>query len=390
MFLLPFDYAVRNLGRSPLRLAATVAGGTLVVLVLLTAASFVQGMRRSLSVSTGNHNVLFVGTGSEESLERSQIGGAIPGQILGGVPGIRTAFDAPFLSPEVHVALVFSRTRDRREELRALVRGVMPAAYLVHGQVQVIEGRQPQQGRSELLAGVLASVKLGVPDETLAVGRTLWFDDREWTIVGRFRAPGSVMESELWADLGDVQVASRRDDRSLSCVAATLDGTDVASAKEWTEGRLDLELSALTEAEYYESLQRFYRPVRIMVWTTAALISLAGLVGGLNTLYAAFAARSRELGMLRTLGFSRTAIVIGLMQESLLATGAGTLLACALARLFVHGRAVRFSMGVFELQVDAVTLAVGIACGVLVGFVGALVPAWRCLRLSIPESLKSA
>jgi ABC-type lipoprotein release transport system permease subunit len=313
----------------------------------------------------------------------------MPGQIRGAIQGIRTAFEAPFLSPEVHVALVFSKTAERREELRALVRGITSAAYLVHGQVQIVEGRQPQQGRYELLAGVLAAVKLGIPDDELAIGRTLWFDGREWTVVGRFRAPGSVMESELWTDLSDVQVASRRDDRSLSCVAATLSGTDAASVKKWTEGRLDLELAALTEAEYYESLQRFYRPVRVMVWVTAALISLAGLVGGLNTLYAAFAARSRELGMLRTLGFSRLAIIVSLIQESLLATGAGTLLACALARFLVHGRAVRFSMGVFELQVDTVTLSVGIACGFGVGLIGALVPAWRCLRLSISASLKS-
>ena len=63
------------------------------------------------------------------------------------------------------------------------------------------------------------------------------------------------------------------------------------------------------------------------------LISLAGILGGFNTLYAAFAARTRELGMLQSLGFSRGAIMLSLVQESLLAAGSGALIGCLLGRL---------------------------------------------------------
>jgi ABC-type antimicrobial peptide transport system permease subunit len=54
------------------------------------------------------------------------------------------------------------------------------------------------------------------------------------------------------------------------------------------------------------------------------------------------------------------------------------------------GHAVRFSIGVFELVVDHTVLLIGIAAGLLIGLVGVLPPAWRCLRVSIPESLKAA
>jgi predicted lysophospholipase L1 biosynthesis ABC-type transport system permease subunit len=69
-----------------------------------------------------------------------------------------------------------------------------------------------------------------------------------------------------------------------------------------------------------------------MVWATAALIAMGGLFGGLNTMYAAFAARVRELGTLQTLGFPRRAIAVSFLQESLLATAAG-----GLAAAFVGG-----------------------------------------------------
>jgi ABC-type antimicrobial peptide transport system permease subunit len=120
------------------------------------------------------------------------------------------------------------------------------------------------------------------------------------------------------------------------------------------------------------------------------LIGLTGLFGGLNTMYAAFGARARELGMLRSLGFSRTAIMLSLIQESLLTSSAGTLLGSILGVLLLDGRAVRFSMGVFQLVVDYQVLLIGAAAGLLMGVLGALPPAWRCLRLPINEALKAA
>ena len=73
MRLLPWDYAVRNLGRSPTRLALSVLGSTLVVLLVLAAGAFVRGMGRSMDVSAGADNVILLGAGSEESFERSEI-----------------------------------------------------------------------------------------------------------------------------------------------------------------------------------------------------------------------------------------------------------------------------------------------------------------------------
>jgi ABC-type antimicrobial peptide transport system permease subunit len=92
---------------------------------------------------------------------------------------------------------------------------------------------------------------------------------------------------------------------------------------------------------------------------------------------------------LRSLGFSRIAILVSLLQESLLAAAAGALVGAVLAHVLVDGHAVRFSMGVFELQVDAVAVFVGMLSGVLLGSIGALPPAIRCLRQPIPSALRA-
>ena len=64
MRLLPFDYAIRNLGRSPLRLAMSVAGNLLVVVLVIAAAGFVRGLERSLVGSGSTKNIMLLGAGS--------------------------------------------------------------------------------------------------------------------------------------------------------------------------------------------------------------------------------------------------------------------------------------------------------------------------------------
>jgi len=252
--------------------------------------------------------------------------------------------------------------------------------------VRIVEGKPPRPGEYELMVGRLVATRLGVDEAQLAVGRQLWFDNRAWTITGRFAAPRTVMDAEIWVPLTDLQIATRRD--TLSCVVLQLDEATLEDVSVWCAQRLDLELVAARESDYYAGLLKFYGPVRAMVWVTAALIALGGMLGGLNTMYAAFAARVRELGALQTLGFPRRALVISFLQESLLATAAGGIVAASLALLFLDGLAVRFSMGAFALALDAPVLLGGLAAGLGLALFGVIPPLWRCLRLPIVEALR--
>ena len=387
MKLLPWDYGVRNLGRSPLRLALSLGGSALVVLLVLAAGAFVRGVDRSLTVSGGNRNVILLGAGSEESFERSEINPATGQLALASIPGIRSRLGVAYVSPEVHMQTIIRESRESADAPQVLVRGMTPTAFLVHGKARVVEGRAPEPGRDEAVVGALAAAKMGLPESRLRVGQNLFFDERVWTIVGRFEAPGTVMEAEVWVPLSDLQIAAKRD--NLSCVVLTLEDAEFDDVDAFAKQRLDLELVAMRETDYYSKLATFYRPIQLMVWATAGLIALGGLLGGLNTMYATFASRVREIGALQSIGYARGAIVLSLVQESLLATAAGALLAAVIGLLVFDGIYVRFSMGVFGLTIDSTVLALGLAAGLALGVAGALPPAWRALRLPIAEALKA-
>ena len=385
---IPIDYAIRNLGRSPTRLLLSLIGSTLVVLLVLAAGGFVRGMDRSLTVRSGQDNVMLFGAGSEESVERSEISPVVPGLVAANVPGIRTRFGVPYVSPEVHMQTTIRRSPEDTSKPQVLVRGVTPAAWLVHAGARVIEGRAAEAGRDEVVVGRLAHRKLGIANDELSVEKQVWFDERYWKVVGVFEFPGSVTESEIWCPLTDLQIAARRD--NLSCVVITVDGADgFDDADAFAKQRLDLELVAQRESTYYAKLAGFFAPVRVIVWVTAILIASGGLLGGLNTMYAAFASRVREVGALQAIGFSRRTIVKSLVQESVLAAMAGTLVALLLGIIFLDGVTVQFSMGAFGLAVDGQVVLLAVGAGLFVGVLGALPPAMRCLRMPIAEALKA-
>ena len=403
MRLLPFAYAVRNLGRSPSRLFLSVAGAAMVVLLILVAGGFVRGMSAALRATGGEHNVILLGAGSEESVERSEIPAATPGVLAASVPGIRTRAGVAYVSPEVHVMLPVgvgaagagTTAGNDRGGRQVMLRGVTPAAALVHELVSLTEGRWPQSGADEVMVGRMAGTVLGVAERDVAIGTALVIDGRPWTIVGRFSAPGTVVEAEVWLPLADLMTATKRE--TISCVVMTLDpyneatgqGAEFGDVAAFTKTRPDLELVPMTEREYYGKLAAFFGPIKIVAWVTAGLIAVGGLFGGLNTMYAAFASRIRELGTLQSIGYRRLAIVWSMIQESTLATAAGGLLACAVGVFLLDGVAVRFSMGAFGLRIDEAVIGLGLLTGLALGVVGALPPAIRCLRPTIPVALKA-
>ncbi len=383
--MLPFSYAVRNLFRSKTRLLQTVGGSALVVLLVMAATAINDGMTRVLSASGSPRNVILVGAGSEESIQRSEVPEKSAGIAEAAVSGIAERLGTRAVSSEIHYMNYVQFGDGRRAQV--LLRGVAPEALRAHPEVQLTAGEFPASG--QLMAGRLAWRKLGVPPEALQPGQRVKLDDQELLISGAFAAPGTVMESELWASLSDLRVLAKRD--TLSCVVLRLDDpTDFADAELFTKQRLDLELSALRESDYYARLTTFFRPLRAMTWITAGLIAAGAVFGGVNTLYAAFASRVREMATLQAVGFGRLSLLASLIQESTLACLIGTLLASLAALLLLEGRTVPFSIGAFVLEISPQTAFTGILTGLLLGLLGALPPAVRCLKPALGVALRSS
>ena len=383
--LLPWEYGVRNLLRRPTRSALTLGALTTVVLLVFVVVAFIRGLEASLAVSGDPSVVLVYSIGAAEDIENSAIPARTAGLLSASLDGIDSTFDAKHVSPELYIGTKVITKGSKKKNL-GIVRGVTPSAPLLRRSVQMIEGKWPRPG--EVLVGRMVAAKLDCERSEIGVGQTITFDRREWKVSGTFVANGGAFESEIWCPLADLQQALKRQDLSLVAVGLRHDAR-VSDVELFCKERIDLELQARSEVQYYASLQKHYQPVRMLGWIVVLLVAGSGVFAGLNTMYGAVVGRIRELSALQAVGFRRRAIVVSLIQEATLLSTAASLVAAFLALMLVNGTAVRFTMGAFALRVDSVAIALGCGTGLLFGLVGALPPAIKAMRVSIIEGLKA-
>ncbi len=382
---LPWEYGIRNLLRRPLRTGLTLLALTTVTLLVMVVLGFVRGLDRSLAVSGDPQTVIVFSLGMGENLEYSSVPMRTADLLASSINGIRERYGQKYASPELYLGTKVKADTEASEEM-GLVRGLTPSALLVHSNMEITHGDWPRV--NEVLVGRMAATKLGLTEDQIQPGQQLLFEGRTWTISGTFAAAGSTYESEIWCRLDDLQQAMKRQD--LSLVAITL-GPDASFqyVDLFCKERLDLELQAIRQTDYFATLQKDYDPVRWLSWLVVVLVAGAGVFVGLNTMYGAVVGRIPELATLQTIGFSRRAAILSVMQEGTILAMTSALLASIIAYGLIHRAAVRFTMGAFELQIDSGTLLIGYGIALFLGIVGSLPPAVRVFRLSVVDGLKA-
>lgn len=375
--LLPFGYVLRNLLRRRARTLATIAGIAATTLLVIAMQAFALGMRQAGAAGARSDVVFLLGISAEVDLVRSVVPRGSAETAATSVPGVLTVDGRRAASVELHIA---TRNGDRV----GLLRGVTEAAYLVHERVQMVAGREPR-GPFELAVGTLAHTRMGLPASDFQVGRTLRLEHRDFTIVGRFAAPGTIYEAEMWARLPDAMLATKRED--VSCIVLRLATPDaLADVQTFAGRRLDLEIAAVPETDLMRELARSLGPIATLAQWLAVLAVAAGAFACANTMFAAVLARTRELATLRSLGWSPTALAISLVQESALVALAGGALGSLLA-LAIGAVSLRYPMGALTLEPDAQSRLLGLGAALASGLLGGIVPAMRAVRLPLVEAL---
>ncbi len=387
---LPFDYAVRNLARRPLRTILTGASSALVAALIVATTAFVNGLQSTFAGAAQEDTVIVLSSVAERDLVRSTVTAGLPELLAASIEGIRQINEMPAVSGEIHMGTnlhLGERPPEKGADVtyQGFVRGVTDRAFLVHESVTLIDGRPPRTG--EVIVGRLVRKQLGVPAQELALDRFIRFEGTSFRIVGHFAAPGTTTEAEIWTPLTELRGITRRDDSSA--VFVRLETQDAfADLELFAKRRLDLELVVIPSSSYYKELSDYLRPIRRLAWFLSAMIVGAALFGGTNTLNAAVQDRLRELATLRALGYSGGALVSSLAQESVVLASAGGVVGLLLARAFLSGGAVRIAMSAFALKVDALAIVAGFAGVVLLGLLGSLPAGFRVMRLQIAAALK--
>ena len=84
-----------------------------------------------------------------------------------------------------------------------------------------------------------------------------------------------------------------------------------------------LTVDVISEQDFFAEQAKVADRLRALVLIVGLIVGIGAAFGGMNTMYAAVARRTREVGVLRTLGFGRGSVLTSFLVESVILAIAG-------------------------------------------------------------------
>jgi putative ABC transport system permease protein len=383
---IPLKYNIRSLLVRRVSTAMTAGGIALVVAVFVIVMAMVVGLGSAISDTGSPDNVVVVRKGS--TTETSSAVQLDQFEALKFLPQIKRDADGnPLASPELPVQVLMQRSGGASDNV--VVRGVLPVALQVHQNVHLIEGRMFKPALNEVIVG---KALVGRYANT-RVGSTMHFGRGNWKVVGIFDAGGSSFESEVWADIHNVQDDTQRGAYYACARLKMLPGTEVDALIGRIADDPRINLQAQTETDYYKDQSVVANQLRALGMIVAIIMGIGAVFAAMNTMYAAVSARTTEIGTLRALGFRPGAVLGSFMLESLaLAVGAGALgviLALPIDGFSTSfGNFVTFSTMAFAFRVTPAVVLQALLFAAVMGVLGGWLPARQAMKMQVVEALR--
>lgn len=403
MMAIPLRYNARSLLYRKTATILTVAGVAVTVALMIILMAVNEGFGVAMKTTGRVDNLVCMREGATSESE-SGLSRADAAKIR-AISGVAAGKDGtPLVSAEVYAGINLPRVNGGSTNVA--LRGVSPASFEVRG-VRIIEGAAPRPGTKEVAVGsrIRGSIK------GAEIGGTIRFQNEDWDVVGVHGAGGTAFDSEIW---GDVELIMQLFDRPTftTVVLRAASGTDIGEAAVY-EGDIHERVQvraatglrgliqenvgsvkAMGEREYFESQSGFLGGVILALTLFITVLMSAGASAGcINTMFAAVAGRTAEIGGLKAVGFRPWPIFLGFLFESVLLTLVGGVLG-VLCTLPLDGFEASttnwqtFTEIAFALEVSGKVIGIALGVALLIGVVGGSLPALRAARLRPVDALR--
>lgn len=362
--------------------------GTVGVFVAMLALA--RGFQVTVTSSGLPQNAIVQRSGADNEMTSVMLVDDV--RIVEDAPQVAQGASGPLVSPEVVVIAALPMRSTPDADANVQIRGVSPRVLEVRDNVRVVEGRFLTPGLAEAVVGKGArDAYVG-----LDLGATVRIGAGTWTIVGVFDGKGTAFDSEVWADAAILNGFYQRPPAVYQSATVRLRSPEDFAAFEATlKGDPRLTVQTLPEPAYYaKQSEMVTRLITVLGSLIAVVMGLGAVFGALNTMYSAVAERSREIAVLRAIGFGGVAIVASFFVEALIIAFVGGLVGCV-GVLPVNGLTTgtinwqTFSHLAFAFRITPDLLAMGMAFALLMGAVGGLPPAIRAARANVARSLRA-
>lgn len=384
---LPLKYNIRNIVVRKGSTLATAFTIGLTVAVFLMVMALARGIDMTLSSSGEPLNMIVLREGSTAELNSSVTRENFNDLMY--LDGVEREADKPLAAGEL-VTLIYKARKGMSQGSNVTVRGVGPMSFKLRSGFETVSGRLFQPGLTE----AVVSKRIAERFQGLDVGDRFRIQTTDYTVVGLFDSAGKAFESEIWVDINSLASTTKRDGYSSVLMRVKDPNTLTALSKRITDDP-KLHLKAVSERTFYEDQQGTASgALKYLAGFITFIMAVGAGFAGMNTMYAAVARRTKEIGTLRVLGFSRLSILIAFLLESIAIALIGAVIGIVLALPlnFVStgtSNFVTFSEIAFNFRVTLDLMGLALLFGGIIGFIGSLLPSIRASRFKIVDALRA-
>jgi putative ABC transport system permease protein len=388
MFI-PLKYNLRNLTQRKGTTLMTALGIGLTVAVLITSIAMSNGMSAVFSGSGHPLQIIVLREGVDSELNSSIKEENF--QIIRQFPGVAKTLSGELMASQEGLQVVNLPSLENPDGMNVTIRGLTEVGRSMRDGAKLTSGRWNTSGQREVVVGDGIAARY----PAARVGQKLKFGRGSWDVVGSFSDGTSAANSELWTDLNQLRGDFESEGGSSSILVRVESAAAIPAFKAAVKGDKRLDNDTMTERDYYQNLTKTSSGDFLLFISrfVAIVMAIGAGFAAANTMYAAVSRRSKEIGTLRALGFSRIAVLISFVFESVCLALVGGLLGWLIAFPLNNmsagiGNWQTFSEMAFRFHIDARAVIFGLVFAAIIGLLGGFLPAFAAARKGIVQAMR--
>jgi len=369
-------FVLKNVLRRRVRSSLTVVGMAVAVGAVVALVGISRGFERSFLAIYQRQKVDLIIQQRGVKQKLTSVLDAKLGDQIAKVQGVKT----------VNSGLVDFTSMDELGPVGVLVQGWEANSPLMT-ELNIVAGRHLDASDKN---SVLLGERLATSLEKKAGDTINIFDNETYTIRGVFKGTTVYENGSMVVLISDLQRFMGRPDQ-VSGFTVVVDRPDDKAEIERIRHEIEAfgkNLEVTPTTEFVNSTTEILF-IRAMAWLTSAIALVIGTVGMLNTMVMSVFERTREIGILRAIGWGRWRVVRMILMESILLSIVGGIVGTAGAVLLIHILSNQpAASGMIDSYVAPGVIAQGFIIALCVGLLGAAYPAYRGAQLLPTEALR--
>jgi putative ABC transport system permease protein len=369
-------FLIKNLRRRPLRSILTIIAVALGVGAVVSLVGIAVGFKAS-----------FLKLYDEVGVDLLVIKGRVGRQLESGIPEsmcdqIRAIDGVVDIIPAVNDVISFPG----EDLFMVVVNGFVPESKVFeHLELQDGRNLKLDDSRKVMLGKILAeNLNKGVGDQIEV------YDEEFFEVVGVFDSFSVIESGSLVMPMHELQPLIGREEQVLGISVLTADGTDTLQL-----GQIRTEIESLEPGvvarnarDHIDGLTEI-QLVSAMAWLTSAIALVIGGVGVMNTMIMTVQERTREIGVLRAIGWRRGRVIKMILFESLILGAIGAIVGtCGAIVLVKFLTSLPTVNGLLDGEIQPIVVVYGVVLAMFVGLIGGLVPAAIASRMTPTAALR--